>query len=451
MTVPFRIKLLASHVAVALTVSAVTLIVVERSVSDRMSAQLDARLEAQGRALTQWLEGAGHPNRLARRLAGVVGARVTVFDERSEAIGESSDEALRVEAVYDDDRAVVAQTARSGEVHHYTRFSTLAQGPVRFVAVPAPNQAVIRLGFPIGEIEETKSEVRQQLALTGGISVLLAVALAALVAIPLTRRLNTAIAYARRVGAGEYDAALPEEATDEVGVLTATLRDAATELQRTDERRRQFLANVAHELRTPVTSIRGYAETLLNPSVKPERSTEFLAIIHRNSLRIGKLVDDLLELEAIEAAGHAGCIERFHLAPLAESIAKTLGSLAKDNGATIEVVMPDEVTACADPEAVERILLNLADNAVRHGGGRVRMAAESRGRSTLVIVSDEGGGIPEAERAVVFERFQRGSHARRTGTGLGLAIARELAHSVDGTLRLAATAHGTQFELELPA
>ncbi|MEM6732143.1 MAG: hypothetical protein AAF658_11345, partial [Myxococcota bacterium] len=91
MTISFRIKILASHVAVALLVGAVTLIVVERSVSQRMAAQLDRRLESQAKALTQWLEGAGHPNRLARRLAGVVGARVTVFGERAQPIGESLD------------------------------------------------------------------------------------------------------------------------------------------------------------------------------------------------------------------------------------------------------------------------------------------------------------------------------------------------------------------------
>jgi len=350
-TVSFRTKLLASHVAVALIVSAVTLIVVERSVSERMSAQLDRRLEAQALALTQWLEGAGHPNRLARRLAGVVGARVTVFDQRSQAVGESEERSSLNEPVEDDDRALVAETVTTGRPHHYTRFSTVAQGPVRFVAVPAPNQSAVRLGFPIGEIEETKWEVRRQLAIAGGLSVLLALALAALLAFPLTRRLRVATSYAERVGDGEYDAPLPGGPKDEVGVLVASLRDAARELRRNDEKRRQFLANVAHELRTPVTSIRGYAETLLSPTVKAEKGRDFLEVIHRNSVRIGTLVDDLLELEAIEVGGKLVSTERFGLAPVLGSVARTLDGLAREYDSRIEVSVPEELTVVADPDA----------------------------------------------------------------------------------------------------
>ncbi|MEM6733263.1 MAG: ATP-binding protein, partial [Myxococcota bacterium] len=131
--------------------------------------------------------------------------------------------------------------------------------------------------------------------------------------------------------------------------------------------------------------------------------------------------------------------------------AKTLDGLAKDNQSTISVDVSPEVTVTADPEAMERILLNLADNAVRHGGSEVHMSALSRGKTTLIVISDDGDGIPEEERGAVFERFQRGQQARRTGTGLGLAIARELAHSIDGTLQLSSAATGTRFELEVPS
>ncbi|MEO0815298.1 MAG: HAMP domain-containing sensor histidine kinase, partial [Myxococcota bacterium] len=280
-------------------------------------------------------------------------------------------------------------------------------------------------------------------------SVLLAIMLAALLGWPLSTRIGQATSYARHVANGNYDAVLPTGQQDEMGVLVATLRDAANELRRTDERRREFLANIAHELRTPVTSIRGFAETLLSTGSGPNKAQEFLPVIHRNALRIGKLVDDLLELEAIEAGGTPVSKETFLLEPLAHTVAKTLEQLAEDSGVTLEVEVPSDVEVTADPEALERILLNLADNAVRHGGGCVRLQAESRTRSTVVSVSDEGEGIPPEERSVVFERFQRGSHARRTGTGLGLAIARQLAHSLDATLRLVPTTQGTRFELEM--
>jgi signal transduction histidine kinase len=327
--------------------------------------------------------------------------------------------------------------------------------------VPAPQESVVRLGVPIGDFEETTSELRTQLFAAALASLLVALGLAALVAGPLTRRLREATAVAQRIGAGDYEGVTSSTTNDEVGVLSNALARTASELRKTEQRRREFLANVAHEIRTPVTSIRGYAELLKTSASLDETGKEFATTIHRNALRVGQLVEDLLELEAIEAGkGAPLAAEPVALAPLVQHVVDTVKARADEAGATIAVDVGEHAPV-GDEDAVERILLNLVDNALRHGGTSVKVdvhAARVDNR-VRITVRDTGPGIPVEDRDRIFERFHRGAAARdpeRRGTGLGLAIARELAVAMHGSLTLTDTKidgadTGTTFTLELPA
>lgn len=454
MTVSFRVKLLATHAVIALVVGAVTLLVVERLVTRRMEQQLDQRLEAQARAVAQWLERAGHLQQLARRLAGVVDARVTIIDKSGIARGEST-APMNVRPAPDPEGIThEIIDAREGKVGRATRFSAVDGTDVRYVAVAAPGESVVRLGVPIGEIEDTKDELRAQLLVAAIASLLVALALAAVIAGPLTRRLRDASALARRIGAGDYSAPAPTTANDEIGVLSRSLAAAAAELKATEARRREFLANVAHEVRTPVTSIRGYADILARGGTDAETTKEFVQTIQRNSVRIGQLVEDLLELEALDAGkGPALEAEPVALAALATHVRDTLHTRATELDATLAIAIEADLTARGDEDAIERIVLNLVDNALRHGGKGVHVdvtAKSSDGRVTLTV-SDSGTGVPEEHRARIFERFHRGDahlDRERRGSGLGLAIARELALKMHGTLELQG---GSTFVLELPA
>ncbi|MCG8422799.1 MAG: ATP-binding protein [Proteobacteria bacterium] len=458
MTISFRVKLLASHAAVAIAVGAVTLVVVERSVSQRMEAQVDRRLEAQARAVARWMERAAHPNRLAGRLAGVVGARVTILDRRGIAVGESRSQPVGGPEMDTEEQSAEVRAARAGNVGRDTRFSALEREQIRYVAVPGPEDSVVRLGLAIGEIDETKAELRRQLGVAAIASLLVALALAAVVAGPLTQRLRDATAIAQRIGAGDYDVAPPSSARDEVGVLSRTLAGAAAELRETEHRRREFLATVAHEIRTPVTSIRGYAQTLSGSQVAAEDRDEFLQTIHRNAVRVGQLVEDLLELEALQAGkGRALAAESVALEPVARHVVETLRARVAEVGAEVTIDVAGEATARGDADGIERILLNLTDNALRHGGRGQRVAIVARnevGRA-IATVSDDGPGIPAEQCTRIFERFHRGAagrHPDQRGTGLGLAIARELAHAMGGTLVVSSEeGAGATFTLDLPA
>ncbi len=451
MRISFRVKLLVSHAAVAVAVSAVSFLVVERALSSRMEAQVDRRLESQAEAVSRWLERARHPDRLAGRLAGVVGARVTIIDEKGEAVGESRDEA--------DDGSTRADakeiaSARAGRIGRATRYSSLDNAHVRYIAVPAPDDSVVRLGLPIGEIDETKSDIRRQLGIGALASLVVALGLAVFMAGALTRKLRAAGELAERIGAGDYDVVAETDSTDEVGVLSTTLVTAAAELKETEARRREFLANVAHEIRTPVTSIRGYAETLDKADVDAETRREFVSTIHRNAVRIGSLVEDLLELEALQA-GKAQPLadEDVSVARIAKHVADTLQSAATEQGATISLEVADDAVARGDADAIERVLLNLVGNAVRYGGRGVTIEVGGRtaGGRVHIHVKDDGPGIPDEHRTRVFERFHRVAERDAGGGGLGLPIARELAQAMGGTLSLAEADVGTLFEVDLPA
>lgn len=450
MNVSFRTKLLASHAAVALIVSGLTLLLVDHVVAGRMEEQVDSRLQNQARAVAVWLDRAGHPDRLAGRLADVVGARVTLLDERGTAVGDSRD-------VDEAGPAPEVEAARAGQTGRATRYAEWAKEEVRYVAVPGSAGNVVRLGVPIGEVSDAKEDIRGLLAVGALSSSLLALILAGIVARALTRRLGETTRIAQRLGKGDWEIAVPAEPRDEIGVVSHSLATAAAELKLADRQRRELLSNVAHEIRTPVTSIRGFAETLAADELPKETQREFLQTIHRNSLRIGQLVDDLLELEALEAdSGRVLDDERVHIGHVVKQASSTLCVRAENNDSQIHVDIPDSLTVKGDAEAIERIVLNLIGNALAYGGKgvQIELRAVARGGRVFVTCSDTGPGVAPEQVARVFERFFRGSAGRtrdQGGSGLGLAIARQLAQAMGGSLYISGNReHGLSVTLELP-
>lgn len=455
MAVSFRSKLLVSHAAVALAGGLLALVVTERALSGELESQLDKRLTGQAQAVAQWLDRARHHDELAGRLSGVVGARVSFLDKHGIALGDSQRAPGLPAAMDSEGSPPEVAAARDGEVGHATRYSAIDHKQIRYVAVGASRNLVVRLGAPLGEIEQTRTALRRQLAGGIGISLAIAAILGAVLAAALTRRLRATSAIAERIGRGQYDAVAEAPATDEVGVVARTLASAAAELRETESRRREFLANVAHELRTPVTSIRGFAETLASGPVEDATRAEFLHTIHRNAVRISALVDDLLRLEALDANNPPPARAPIDVGGVIRHVIETAQQRIEETGATIAVSGDRDVTVTADEDRVERIVQNLVDNALAYGGAAVaiEVAIERRADLVTVTVADSGPGIPADQLARVFDRFYRGAQARDSrGSGLGLPIARQLAESMGGTLRgEARPGGGARFVLELPA
>jgi two-component system, OmpR family, phosphate regulon sensor histidine kinase PhoR len=211
-----------------------------------------------------------------------------------------------------------------------------------------------------------------------------------------------------------------------------------TDTRRLETMRRDFVANVSHELKTPLTSISGYAETLIGETPDPETARRFLSTILGNARRMQRLVDNLLDLARIEAGHWQPEREPVDLASAATEAWSSLRnqSAAQRVGFNVEVA-PDAQTVLADPDAVGQVLTNLFDNAVRYtpSGGHIVFRSVREGAGVAISVSDNGSGIVREHLPRIFERFYRADLSRSRdegGTGLGLSIVKHLVEAHGG-------------------
>jgi two-component system, OmpR family, phosphate regulon sensor histidine kinase PhoR len=229
-----------------------------------------------------------------------------------------------------------------------------------------------------------------------------------------------------------------------------------TRLERLEVVRQEFLSNVSHELRTPLTSIVALSETLeVGALDDPENNRRFLSIIQKNAARMHRLIDDILELSAIEAGNVKIKPEWVRLRPLVEDVVGTLAATAAVRNINIRNLVASEFEVFADPHRLVQMLTNLIDNAVKFNreGGTVSISFSRKDRDQI-SVEDTGEGIPSHHLDRLFERFYRVDRARSRelgGTGLGLAIVKHLAKSHGGEVSVTSRfGEGTQFKIELP-
>jgi two-component system phosphate regulon sensor histidine kinase PhoR len=230
-----------------------------------------------------------------------------------------------------------------------------------------------------------------------------------------------------------------------------------TEIHRLEGIRRDFVANVSHELRTPLTAIRGFAETLRGSEVPAEQRRQYLEVVLRHADRLTALIEDLLELSRIEGGTRELALEPTDVAALARGVLQDLKPRLDARRLRGEVRAEPSAPARADRRALEQVLLNLLDNAIKYSepGGRIEVLVAGSHAGVRVDVSDTGIGIPEADRARIFERFYRVEKARSRdlgGTGLGLAIVKHLVQAQGGEVFVTSReGHGSTFSVRLPA
>jgi two-component system phosphate regulon sensor histidine kinase PhoR len=211
-----------------------------------------------------------------------------------------------------------------------------------------------------------------------------------------------------------------------------------TELRRLEAIRRDFVANVSHELKTPLTSISGYAETLLSLPPEPEMARVFLGTILTNARRMQRLVDDLLDLSRIESGRWQPNRIEVDVAAAAREAWTVVSARPESRQVEFAVeVQPDAEKLCADPDAMRQVLTNLLDNSLRHtpAGGSIACLSRRDGDGTVIAVRDNGAGITREHLPRIFERFYRADTARSRqegGTGLGLAIVKHLVEAHGG-------------------
>jgi two-component system, OmpR family, sensor kinase len=348
-------------------------------------------------------------------------------------------------------------------------------------AAPRVGQQILRRSGPAGAvlvdgalvgvvIALPRSALRQlgpTLALVGTVLVAVGTTVAALLIFgPVRPRLRSLEDAARQVGAGDLTARAREDGGDEVAALarafnqmTHDLQQRAAQLQAADRTRRLLLADVSHELMTPLTGMRGYLETLSlhAQSLDSETRERYIAIIRDETQRVEHIVGDLLDLSRLEGGGESFDAQDVPLEDLFGRVLARHGRAAEEKG----VEMVTSVAAGAeivtgDPMRLEQALQNLAANALRHTpkGGRVALNAAFEDGAIVVTVSDTGSGIAPEHLPHVFDRFYKVDPSRAgqaPGSGLGLSIVKAIVERHAGTVTASSRAGGgTTFTLKFP-
>ncbi len=253
---------------------------------------------------------------------------------------------------------------------------------------------------------------------------------------------------------------------DEIGRLAATFERMAErinlqvrKLRQTDELRRELVANVSHDLRTPLSSLKGYIETLelKNDQLSPEERKQFLSIAKRQSDKLGHQVEELFELARLESREMKPELESFPIAELVQDVVQEFRLAADRKDIRLDLSLPGEVPlVSADIGLIQRVLQNLIQNAISHTdeGGSVTVVLSTNAQHVVVRVEDTGCGIPRDELVQIFDRFYQadasGGSTRRTG-GLGLAIVKRILELHGSAVEAASTVgEGTVFKFSLP-
>ncbi len=291
----------------------------------------------------------------------------------------------------------------------------------------------------------------------GAIAALLSVVLAALISRSIARPLNKMASVAQGIARGDYSQTAPASGPDEVRALGQSLNSMSQQVRATQQAQRDFLANVSHELKTPLTSIQGFSQALLDgTAASPEAIRRSAGIIHDEAERMRHLVGDLLDLAKLDAGLNALNRAPLDVRPLLLGQVEKFSLRAQEKGVSLQSDLPPALpTLQADADRLTQVLTNLLDNALKHtpAGGRVTLAAAPDRGGLLIRVSDTGPGIPAEDLPRIFERFYQvdKSRARSAGVGLGLAITKEIVAAHKGTLSVdSQVGAGSTFSVWLP-
>jgi two-component system sensor histidine kinase BaeS len=320
------------------------------------------------------------------------------------------------------------------------RTATVAPAPLQLVLGSVDDDAAGLLGTP--------------LAIAAGAVTLLALVGTAFIARQVSRPIHSLTQASRRLTDGHFDARVAVDSDDELGRLSYSFNRMAEAIQRAEEDQRRLVASVAHELRTPLSNLRGYLEALQDGVVTP--SPDLFASLYEEVLLQRRILDDLQDLALAEAGSLAYRREPVDLADLV-SVSRTAHlAVAEAEGVALSAYAPAGLPVHVDYDRIRQVLGNLITNGVRYtrAGGTVTLYAYAAAGLAVVEVSDTGCGIAEPDLPHVFKRFWRADPARDRasgGSGLGLTIARQITVDHGGQIQVASEVGvGTTFTLSLP-
>jgi len=452
--------------SVAITV--VALLTITWYVADRFRDffidQLEITLEARARGIAQAIEKEGiKPGGYSETCLALYRTdptiRVTLINDKGIVLCDSEADYHTMENHRGRPEIIQAMNGHTGTM---IRYSKTLQAVLLYVAVPldlGQTRWVVRTALSLSSINQLLSELFSKLLLLLLVLLMIIFGVGAYV----YRKINTPLEEIRlgaeRFAHGRFAAKLPDYQVREIAELAAALNKMATQLDSLENLRREFVANVSHELKTPVTSIQGFAETLLEGARdNPEDLDRFLKIIARQSSRLADIIDDLLTLSRLESAplDELLAVDRYVLCDILESCREACRVRAEEKDIAIIVECSGNVEVMADRSLLTQAVINLIENAVKYSPEHttVTVSGSRVGRRVRITVADQGPGIPEHHVPRLFERFYRADKARSRrlgGTGLGLAIVKHIAGVHQGDVGVETRiGQGSTFIIMLP-
>ncbi len=318
-------------------------------------------------------------------------------------------------------------------------------------------QAYVVIHTPLAEISNLANEFLNisylMLIVLFLLSLIILIFFTELVYVPL-RKITTAT---EQYAAGNMSYEFSVESEDEMGYLAASLAYMAGEIARQEDDQKKFIANVSHDFRSPLTSIRGYLVAMQDGTIPEEMHSKYLGIVINETDRLTKLTNELLTLNNLNTRGMLLDRTDFDINQVIRNVAESFGGTCIDKKIAIELVLTDEkMLVNADMSKIQQVLYNLVDNAIKfsHKDSSVKIETTEKHSKVFVSVKDSGIGIPKDDQKLIFDRFYKSDLSRgkdKKGTGLGLSIVKEIIKAHEENINVISTEGvGTEFIFSLP-
>jgi len=363
------------------------------------------------------------------------------------------------------DSAVLNGEATEGDIATLDPITQASQrGTVRdsarqtWVYLVTPNgqggQRLVLLALRTGPLQFLLENFLTPFVQATCMGVIVSLVMALLITYWLTQSLRKFSEAASSVAHGQINQAILPSGPSEIQTLAQSFNDMVTRVNASQQTQRDFVANVSHELKTPLTSIQGFSQAILDNATEPTRAAQ---IINDEAGRMRRLVDGLLDLARLDAGQAALQRAPTDLGPILQSVAEKLSLRANEKQVSLKVEIGNLPIIVADGDRLAQVFTNLLDNAIKHtpGSGTVTLTArpDSASRTVSVVVTDTGPGIPADDLSRIFERFYRVDKSRAAGHGygIGLAITKEIVQAHSGAITAESVVGlGTKFTVRLP-
>lgn len=259
---------------------------------------------------------------------------------------------------------------------------------------------------------------------------------------------------ARKISKGEVTQRVLVTSSDEIGQLSESFNSMAESLEETDKNRRDFLSNISHELRSPITSIRGFIAGILDGIIPMDKEKYYLKIVYDEIQRLTRLVNDLLDLSAMESGKFSFKLTELDINEIVKVCITRFETKIDDKGLKVNVTLEgDHLYAAGDRDRLIQVLTNLIDNSIKHcpDNGNIRVQTRTKGKKVLVSVYNDGNSIPDHDIKNIWDRFYKGDKSRtnKVSTGLGLPIVRNIITQFGEDIWVENKQQGVQFTFTL--